>query len=74
MVVADLGGIVLTVTLGNPLVLLAQQLSYTLHKMNDQCSLYHASGKPIDEYFDERLEAAYNKLLKKASKVRQELP
>uniref|UniRef100_M1B7R1 Lysine-specific histone demethylase 1 homolog 3 n=1 Tax=Solanum tuberosum TaxID=4113 RepID=M1B7R1_SOLTU len=34
---ADLGGSVLTGTLGNPLGLLERQLSYTLHKVKDQC-------------------------------------
>ncbi|MCD7447256.1 hypothetical protein HAX54_026375 [Datura stramonium] len=42
---ADLGGSVLTGTLGNPLGFLAQQLSYTLHKVRDQCPLYRADGK-----------------------------
>ncbi|WMV31627.1 hypothetical protein MTR67_025012 [Solanum verrucosum] len=71
--VADLGGSVLTGTLGNPLGLLARQLSYTLHMVRDQCPLYCVDGKPVDEYLDKKVEAAYNKLLDKASKVGQEL-
>ncbi|KAG5580850.1 hypothetical protein H5410_051477 [Solanum commersonii] len=47
--VVDLGGIVLTGTLGNPPGLLALQLSYTLHKMRDQCPLYRVDGKPVHE-------------------------
>ncbi|WMV31628.1 hypothetical protein MTR67_025013 [Solanum verrucosum] len=70
---ADLGGSVLTGTLGNPLGLLARQLSYTLHTVRDQCPLYRADGKPVDEYLDKKVEASYNELLDKASKVRQEL-
>ena len=49
---ADLWGTVLTGTLGNPLGLLGQQLSYTLHKVRDQCLLYCADGKPVNEYLD----------------------
>ncbi|KAK4353436.1 hypothetical protein RND71_028954 [Anisodus tanguticus] len=49
---ADLGGSVLTGTLGNPLGLLARQLSYTLHKVRDECPLYHADGKPVDKDLD----------------------
>ncbi|KAJ8542291.1 hypothetical protein K7X08_017157 [Anisodus acutangulus] len=65
---ADLGGNVLTGTLGNPLGLLARQLSYTLHKVRDECPLYHADGNSVDKDLDKKLEAAYNRLLDKASK------
>ncbi|KAG5607216.1 hypothetical protein H5410_028708 [Solanum commersonii] len=54
MAAADFGGSVLTGTLGNPLGLLGRQLSYTLHKARDQCPLYRADGKPIDEYLDKK--------------------
>ncbi|KAJ0546025.1 hypothetical protein HanIR_Chr08g0356291 [Helianthus annuus] len=37
---ADLGGSVLTGTHGNPLGILARQLSYPLHKIRDKCPLY----------------------------------
>ncbi|KAH0657032.1 hypothetical protein KY285_031914 [Solanum tuberosum] len=46
---------------------------YTLHKMSDQCPLYRVDGKSVDEYLDEKLDAAYNELLEKESKVRQKL-
>ncbi|KAH0722574.1 hypothetical protein KY290_005226 [Solanum tuberosum] len=49
---ADLGGIALTGTLGNPPGLFALQLSYTLHKVRDQYPLYRADGKIVDEYLD----------------------
>ncbi|OIT08256.1 PREDICTED: protein FLOWERING LOCUS D-like [Nicotiana attenuata] len=68
---ADLGGSVLTGTLGNPLGLLARQLSYTLHKVRDKCPLYRVDGKPVDPDLDQKVEAAYNLLLEKASKLRQ---
>ncbi|KAK4367070.1 hypothetical protein RND71_014950 [Anisodus tanguticus] len=68
---ADLGGSVLTGTLGNPLGLLARQLSYTLHKVRDKCPLYRVDGKPVDQDLDHKVEVAYNLLLEKASKLRQ---
>lgn len=70
---ADLEGSVLTGILGNPLGLFARKLSYTLHTSIDQCSLYLVDGKPIGEYLDKKVKVACNKLLDKASKVRQEL-
>ncbi|XP_009606244.1 protein FLOWERINGUS D [Nicotiana tomentosiformis] len=70
---ADLGGSVLTGTLGNPLGILARQLSYTLHKVRGECPLYRADGKPVDKDLDQKVEAAYNRLLDKASKFRQEV-
>uniref|UniRef100_A0A3Q7GFJ5 Uncharacterized protein n=1 Tax=Solanum lycopersicum TaxID=4081 RepID=A0A3Q7GFJ5_SOLLC len=48
--VAELGGSVLTSTLGNPLGVLARQLSYTLHKLIQQCPLHRVDGKLVDEY------------------------
>ncbi|WMV31035.1 hypothetical protein MTR67_024420 [Solanum verrucosum] len=58
---------------GNLLGLLAQWLSYTLHKVRDQCPLYRADGKDVDKYLDKKVEAASYVLLDKATKVRQEL-
>ena len=51
---ADFEGSVLTGTLGNPLGVLARQLSYTLHTVRDRCPLYHADGTPVDEYLDKK--------------------
>ncbi|KAJ8540285.1 hypothetical protein K7X08_030204 [Anisodus acutangulus] len=70
---ADLGGSVLTGTLGNPLGLLARELSYTLHKVRDKCMLYRTEGKPVDKDLDKIVEAAYTRLLDKACKRRQEI-
>ncbi|KAH0722613.1 hypothetical protein KY290_005262 [Solanum tuberosum] len=70
---SNLGRTVLIGTLGNPHGLLARQLSYTLHKVRDQCPLYRADGKLVDEHLDKKVEDVYNGLLNKASKLRQEL-
>ncbi|XP_059666040.1 protein FLOWERING LOCUS D [Cornus florida] len=68
---ADLGGSVLTGTHGNPLGILARQLSYSLHKVRDKCPLYRVNGKPVDPDIDSKVETAFNRLLDKASKLRQ---
>ncbi|XP_010267207.1 PREDICTED: protein FLOWERING LOCUS D [Nelumbo nucifera] len=68
---ADLGGSVLTGTLGNPLGILARQLSYPLHKVRDKCPLYRSDGKPVDPDLDYKVETAFNRLLDKASRLRQ---
>uniref|UniRef100_A0A166DRA3 SWIRM domain-containing protein n=1 Tax=Daucus carota subsp. sativus TaxID=79200 RepID=A0A166DRA3_DAUCS len=68
---ADLGGSVLTGTLGNPLGILAKQLSYPLHKVRDKCPLYNVDGKPVDPDLDTKVEIAYNQILDKASSLRQ---
>ncbi|XP_024992234.1 protein FLOWERING LOCUS D isoform X1 [Cynara cardunculus var. scolymus] len=68
---ADLGGSVLTGTHGNPLGILARQLSYPLHKIRDKCPLYRLDGKPVDSEVDAKVEVAFNQLLDKASKLRQ---
>ncbi|KAL3649636.1 hypothetical protein CASFOL_006039 [Castilleja foliolosa] len=69
----DLGGTVLTGTLGNPLGILARQLSLTLHKVRDKCPLYRVDGRPVDPYLDQRVESSFNQLLDKLSKVRQSM-
>lgn len=68
---ADLGGSVLTGTHGNPLGILARQLSYPLHKIRDKCPLYRLDGQPVDPEVDAKVEVAFNQLLDKASKLRQ---
>ncbi|KAH7839765.1 hypothetical protein Vadar_008548 [Vaccinium darrowii] len=68
---ADLGGSVLTGTLGNPLGILARQLSSPLHKVRDKCPLYNLDGKPVDPDVDSKVETAFNHLLDKASRIRQ---
>ncbi|RVW97631.1 Protein FLOWERING LOCUS D [Vitis vinifera] len=68
---ADLGGSVLTGTHGNPLGIVARQLGYHLHKVRDKCPLYSVDGKPVDPDMDLKVEADFNRLLDKASKLRQ---
>lgn len=68
---AELGGSVLTGTLGNPLGIVARQLGSTLHKVRDKCPLYSLDGKPVDPDMDMKVEAAFNRLLDKASRLRQ---
>ncbi|EPS58744.1 hypothetical protein M569_16065, partial [Genlisea aurea] len=66
----DLGGSVLTGTLGNPLGILARQLSLTLHKVKDKCPLYGVDGAPVNPDVDQKVEDNFNQLLDKLSKVR----
>ncbi|KAK6136166.1 hypothetical protein DH2020_030100 [Rehmannia glutinosa] len=73
MAAVDLGGSVLTGTLGNPLGILARQLSFTLHKVRDKCPLYGVDGTPVDPDLDRRVESSFNQLLDKLSKVRQSM-
>ncbi|GAB4836410.1 hypothetical protein Ancab_001322 [Ancistrocladus abbreviatus] len=68
---ADLGGSVLTGTLGNPLGILARQLCNPLHKVRDKCPLYRVDGSPVDPDLDSKVEATFNKLLDKVSRLRQ---
>ncbi|KAL8510968.1 hypothetical protein ACS0TY_017691 [Phlomoides rotata] len=67
----DLGGSVLTGTFGNPLGILARQLSSTLHTVRDKCPLYRVDGTPMDPDLDRKVEASFNQLLDKLSKSRQ---
>ncbi|XVE68803.1 hypothetical protein DITRI_Ditri09bG0099600 [Diplodiscus trichospermus] len=68
---ADLGGSVLTGTLGNPLGIVAKQLGASLFKVRDKCPLYGVDGSPVDPDIDKKVETAFNRLLDKASKLRQ---
>lgn len=68
---ADLGGSVLTGIHGNPLGVLARQLSYPLHKVRDKCPLYQPDGQPVNVVVDAKVEEAFNKLLDKAGQLRQ---
>lgn len=70
---ADLGGSVLTGTLGNPLGILAKQLGTALYKVGDKCPLFGLDGKPVDKEIDDKVEADFNRLLDKTSKLRQSM-
>lgn len=71
--VAELGGSVLTGTLGNPLGIVARQLGDVLHKVRDKCPLYSVDGKPVDPDMDAKVESAFNRLLDKISRLRQSM-
>ncbi|KAL5569394.1 hypothetical protein UlMin_025969 [Ulmus minor] len=68
---ADLGGSVLTGTLGNPLGIIARQLGSSLHKVRDKCPIYSLDGKPVDRDMDMKVETSFNNLLDQASRLRQ---
>ncbi|OMO65559.1 Amine oxidase [Corchorus capsularis] len=68
---ADLGGSVLTGTLGNPLGIVAKQLGASLFKVRDKCPLYRMDGRPVDPDMDTKVEKAFNRLLDKAGRLRQ---
>eukprot|EP01018_Ginkgo_biloba_P030990 Gb_14064 [translate_table: standard] len=68
---ADLGGSVITGIHGNPLGVLARQLSFPLHKVRDICPLYQPDGQPVDAEIDSKVEDSFNKLLDKACQLRQ---
>ncbi|XP_047153769.1 protein FLOWERING LOCUS D isoform X4 [Vigna umbellata] len=68
---ADLGGSVLTGTLGNPLGIVGRQLGELLHKVRDKCPLYCVDGRPVDPDTDVKVESAFNRMLDKASRLRQ---
>ncbi|KAG9452739.1 hypothetical protein H6P81_005643 [Aristolochia fimbriata] len=69
----DLGGSVITGIHANPLGVLARQLSIPLHKVRDKCPLYKPNGAPVDEELDSSVESVFNKLLDKATQLRQSL-
>ncbi|KAL6652236.1 hypothetical protein ACP70R_011161 [Stipagrostis hirtigluma subsp. patula] len=67
---ADLGGSVLTGTLGNPLGIVAKQLGLPMHKIRDKCPLYRPDGSPVDPDVDKKVEITFNQLLDKSSNLR----
>ncbi|KAK8955962.1 hypothetical protein KSP40_PGU021582 [Platanthera guangdongensis] len=70
---ADLGGSVLTSTLGNPLGIIGKQLGSSFHKVRDKCPLYRPDGKPVDPDVDIKLENAFNRVLEKMSRLRKSM-
>ncbi|XP_031502678.1 lysine-specific histone demethylase 1 homolog 2-like [Nymphaea colorata] len=68
---ADLGGSIITGIHANPLGVLARQLSLPLHKVRDKCPLYRPDGSPLDEETDSKIEFIFNRLLDKATQLRQ---
>ncbi|KAH7444424.1 hypothetical protein KP509_02G077800 [Ceratopteris richardii] len=70
---ADLGGSVITGLHGNPLGVLARQLSLPLHKIREKCPLYQPDGSPLSIDVDAKVEAQFNKLLDRASQLREQM-
>ncbi|KAH7427187.1 hypothetical protein KP509_10G033500 [Ceratopteris richardii] len=70
---ADLGGSVITGLHGNPLGVLARQLSLPLHKIREKCPLYQPNGSPLVADVDAKVEAQFNKLLDRASQLREQM-
>ncbi|GAB2258852.1 hypothetical protein Droror1_Dr00015012 [Drosera rotundifolia] len=67
----DLGGTVITGIDGNPLAVLARQLSTPLHKVRNNCPLYKPDGSLIEKDIDSRVESIFNKLLAKVTELRK---
>ena len=70
---ADLGGSVITGLHGNPLGVLARQLSIPLHKIREKCPLYQPDGSPLAVDVDAKVESQFNKLLDRASQLREQM-
>lgn len=70
---ADLGGSVITGLHGNPLGVLARQLTLPLHKIREKCPLYQPNGLPLVVDVDAKVEAQFNKLLDRASQLREQM-
>ncbi|TYI29568.1 hypothetical protein ES332_A05G325300v1 [Gossypium tomentosum] len=68
---ADLGGSVLTGTLGESVRDSGEQLGSSLFKVRDKCPLYRTDGSPVDPDMDMKVEMALIGLLDKASELRQ---
>lgn len=69
---ADLGGSVVTGMHGNPLGVLARQMNWPLHKIEDLCPIYQPNGQPAVDDVDKKVEAQFNRLLDTCSKWREE--
>jgi len=68
---AELGGSVLTGASGNPLTVLARQLTIPLHKIRDSCPLYRSDGTPLDSNLDTEMFNTFNSLLDAADRLRR---
>ncbi|GMH38451.1 hypothetical protein BSKO_06335 [Bryopsis sp. KO-2023] len=71
--VADLGGSVISGIDGNPLAVLAKQLSIPLHRINDDTPFYFSDGTLVNKQIDAEAEQTYNAMLDSCSYVREQL-
>ncbi|KAJ6837646.1 lysine-specific histone demethylase 1-like protein 2 [Iris pallida] len=67
----ELGGSVITGTHANPLAVLARQIGAPLHKIRDRCPLFYPDGAEVDGRLDLEVDAMFNKLLDRASELRE---
>ncbi|KAL6066055.1 Lysine-specific histone demethylase 1A [Balamuthia mandrillaris] len=66
----DLGAMVVTGTIGNPVALLCKQLDLPLHPVGAACAIYDKNGQPVPSATDQEMEQAFNKALQDTVKVR----
>ncbi|CAA6658426.1 unnamed protein product [Spirodela intermedia] len=73
-VAVDLGGSVITGIHANPLGVLARQLGVPLHNIRwENCPLYGPDGAAVDQKLDAAVDSVFNKLLEKASQLRERI-
>ncbi|KAM7533485.1 hypothetical protein Aperf_G00000119646 [Anoplocephala perfoliata] len=60
---ADLGAMIITGMSGNPSTILSKQGGLMLLPINPYCTLYTASGRPVSQEKDARIEKEFNRIL-----------
>ncbi|CDI97194.1 lysine specific histone demethylase 1A [Echinococcus multilocularis] len=66
---ADLGAMIITGMSGNPSTILAKQGGLMLAPINPCCTLYAASGRPVSQEKDARIEKEFNRILATAGHI-----
>nr|CAD7395385.1 unnamed protein product [Timema poppensis] len=70
---ADLGGMILTGVVGNPLTFLIQQLGMETNVINQDCPLYDSTGRRISKNKDAVIDREYNRLLDATKYLSEEM-
>ena len=65
--IADLGALVVTGLGGNPMTVIAKQISMSLNKIKAKCPLYESIGNTVSKEKDEMVEREFNRLLEATS-------
>ena len=65
--IADLGAVVVTGLGGNPMTVIAKQISMSLNKIKAKCPLYESIGNTVSKEKDEMVEREFNRLLEATS-------
>lgn len=65
--IADLGALVVTGLGGNPITVIAKQISMSLNKIKAKCPLYESIGNTVPKEKDEMVEREFNRLLEATS-------